>query len=216
MDIDGLENFNKFGKNLPVWNSLPPRLNGDENYFAMRDFILNHQYDFLMTITFFKRQHDDVVIKSVSHLLNVLNASVTDQRFRKTGRFIKGFAMVERHIKSIDKEGALHLHILGYFPNTFHTKPTISELTWKLYKAIRHVCSKNGEPMITSSGIDIREPYSEDGLMNYLSKQLNPDNLHERILFVGAHGLTGWTPERNEKSRWYSVPKGFWNPRNTA
>ena len=181
------------------------RITSNPLYQGWRRFILDdtNEYDFLLTITFARRQYDDVFIKSVSHLLNVINASLTSQRFRSSGRYIEGFAFLERHVKSLDKEGGLHVHILGYFPQSFDRNPTLEEFKSKVFRALSHVTSNKGNQMIYPSEVDVRHPFDEVGLMDYLSKQLTIENLDQRILLVGKDGLMGHVRDWDFPQKFY-------------
>jgi len=189
---------NESGSKYPVWNYIPDRIADDPIYQSWRSFLLSglkYDYDFLLTVTFIKRQYDDVVIQSTSHLIGIINSYLTSQRYRQTGRFMEGFAFLERHHESEDKYGGLHVHILGYFPDTFHTKPTIREFESKVKRAVTRVTNRHGNQMISPSEVDVKEPYHERGVVNYLSKDLTLDDLGKNILFVGKDGLTGWEPD---------------------
>ena len=114
---------------------------------------------------------------------------------------MEGFAFLERHLDSEDKYGGLHVHILGYFPDTFHTKPTLKEFEAKVKRAVTRVTNRHGNQLISPSEVDVREPYHQRGIVNYLSKDLSLEDLGKNILFVGKDGLIGWEPDPGHNAR---------------
>ncbi|MFC1720103.1 hypothetical protein ACFL00_03070 [Pseudomonadota bacterium] len=214
-ETDELTNHRDKSNQYRVWKHIPERLKNDPMYMKWRSFLLHtipYDYDFHLTVTFQRLQHDEIVIQSTSHFLNVINSYLTSQRFRKTGRYMEGFAFLERHMKSIDREGGLHVHILGYFPDTFYKKPTIDEFETKVNQATDRVTNPRGYKIIFPSSVKVRQPYLERGIVSYLSKYLTPENLDERILFVGKDGLTGWQPDLNHPMNYYGKSNKLWSP----
>lgn len=198
-----------------VWKYISEELRNDPMYMKWRSFLLHtipNEYDFHLTVTFQRLQHDEIVIQSTSHFLNVINSYLTSQRFRKTGRYMEGFAFLERHMKSIEREGGLHVHILGYFPDSFYKKPTIDEFEKKVNMATDRVTNPRGNKIMFPCSVKVRQPYLERGLVSYLSKYLTPDNLDERILFVGKDGLMGWQPDLNHPMKFYRQSNDLWSP----
>lgn len=178
-----------------IWNWLPLRLRNDANYQAFVEHIhQREEYDFFMTINFKNWQPDTAVIQSTSHLLKVLNRSLSSKTWKEKGRYIEGFAFLERHVKSKEREGSLHVHILGYFPNTFYKIPTEKQFESKLIRASTKVTTPRGKPMINIGEVDVRIPHDKEGLVNYLSKKLTRANLQKRTLLLDQNGLSSWEP----------------------
>jgi hypothetical protein len=140
-------------KSKPIRKYLPEKLIADDQYNAWKDFILYkitgynerfskvlnksvkgspikepQDYDFHMTVVFNHRQFDHKVIEYTSLLIRRINKRCTRGNFASTGRYIQGFAFAEYHQQSIKMEGCMHLHIMGYFPDTFKQKRTLDEL----------------------------------------------------------------------------------------
>lgn len=184
-------------RNLPR-NYVDSSLMNNPIYSGWRDFIISElgDVDFMLTITFIHRQSDEIVIKSTGHLLNVINSSIGGSRFRKNGRHITGFAFLERHSESETLQDRLHIHILGKFPTGLHQTLSVDEFRDLVCQSIPNVKTLSGSQMIASGGIDVTTPYDNEGLLNYLSKQLTSENLGGRILFVGKDGLQGWESEQ--------------------
>lgn len=83
----------------------------------------------------------------------------------------------------------------GITPDTFHTKPTIEEFESTARRTVTRVTNRHGSQMISPSEVNVKEPYHERGVVNYLSKDLTLDDLGRNILFVGKGGLIGWEPD---------------------
>jgi hypothetical protein len=164
-------------------------------------------YDFHLTITFIHRQHDDVAIQSANFFLKLLNSYLTDQRYQYTGRCIEGIAFIERHgFRSKEREGAMHIHIMGYYSDAFHTKPSLDRLKEKCEKAVKRVTNHNGQKMMSVGTINAVEIYNDSKLINYLSKQLRDlKKLDNRILLVGKEGLIGWEPDSDHSLKHYQT-----------
>jgi len=221
----------------------------------------SRQYDFSITVEFNHRQSDANVIKYISQLLRRINRYCSRWNYEDSGRVIQGYAFLETHYKSFKLEGCNHSHIMCYFPDTFHTKPTFDKLEKIAAKASDklnaiakrdkiHVVDKaqlaldkanklndaginltaterrllkkavdqaesnlkkaerQVENLIFSdSGVHVDEIYDPDKLLDYVSKQLNKDNLDQRIMVLGPNGLDGNIPT---PVRFNQSTRGFW------
>lgn len=182
-------------------NWLPEELRDDPVYLCWVDLILRRaHYDFFITVTFRYWQRDDVVIQSTSHLLNVLNRSLSNKKWRKKDCYLDGYAFLERHEKENDRKGSFHVHMIGCLPGNLNKTPNRQEFEDKLHKAADKVTTHRGANMINIGEVDFTVPHDEAGLVNYLSKKLTLANLDNRTLFVRKEGLTGWAPNFDNDS----------------
>ena len=189
---------------------VPDHIKNKPLYLGWRRFIRglpSREYDFHLTLTFIHRQYDDVAIQSANFFLRLLNSYLTDQRYRQTGLCIEGVAFLERHgFRNKEKEGGLHIHIMGYYSDAFHTKPSLDRLRDKCQKAIKRVTNHNGQKMMSVGTVKAVEIYNDSKLINYLSKQLRDlKKLDNRILLVGKDGLVGWEPDRDHSMQHYQT-----------
>jgi hypothetical protein len=188
-------------KSKRKWNWLPEELRDDPVYLGWVDLILRRtHYDFFVTVTFRYWQRDDVIIQSTSHLLNVLNRSLSNKKWRNNGRHLDGYVFLERHEKENDRKGSLHVHMIGCLPSNLNETPNRQEFEDKLHEAADKVTTYRGANMINIGEVDFTIPHDEAGLVNYLSKKLTPANLENRTLFVRKEGLTGWAPNFDNDS----------------
>jgi hypothetical protein len=152
-------------------------------------------YRYHITITFKQKKYglpDAEAFSSLNFLLHILNRKIFGAHYKERYNYLTGFAFAERH----QKEG-LHFHLLikDHPKLDQPDKPSLKQhLSANLYKVKKtdHKKGRTTYELLHPVGIDIEDVYSDEGIVDYLTKTMEGKNRNngEFIIPLSKDGLS--------------------------
>jgi hypothetical protein len=143
-------------------------------------------YYFFTTLTFSRSLSMTAIHTFVSDYLYYHNQYIFSHKYKKLGRYMSGYAVIENH-KSSKLQGRLHVHLL-IKANKRYLDFTRGQHLDMFEKAASKVETSSGNLVFMPQHIKLELVYS-DGCVSYSFKNINDRNI-DRIKLIGIDGLS--------------------------
>jgi len=166
------------------------------NRFDWNKYLLEAgPYGYFVTITFKQGKYglsDAEAFSSMNFLLHILNGQIFGSWYTKRNKYLTGFAFAERH----QTEG-LHFHLLikDHPKLNQPDKPSLKEHLFANLNKVKKTDYKKGGTsyeLLDPLGIDIKDVYNDDGIVDYLTKTMKGKNKNngDFIIPLSKEGLS--------------------------